>query len=380
MEEINRCTHCILPINLTDLTIDENGVCNHCLDYEKNFTGWDAIKERKEKEFQQLLYKAKKLKRPYDVLISLSGGKDSTYALYLSTKVFGLKTLAVTLDNGYLSNPAKDNIKNSLASCNADHIYYTISRENSSELFKTFIFKTGDFCNACMRGINYSIEFATKSFRIPLVIKGSGRIVQYVSQIKEISSLNTASYFDNVINGTDSDPKFKYLSLNKHKLEFQKIAGGLNDILGIKRTSFMRFIPQHIGMYDYIYKPFPEIIEIIKKEMRWSDHSGSIEHLDCELHDIPFYKDTLRIPYITKHTFHSSGLIRQGLMTRDAALLKEEQELNKKNPPGELLKFLSEIGINFEEYRDAVINSNKSQFEPKIQKVVRNIYHRFRKY
>lgn len=310
----------------------------------------------------------------------MSGGKDSTYALYLCTKVYGLKTLSVTLDNGFLTQPAKDNIRNAINATQTDHIFYTINKKNSSELFKVFTNKTGDFCNACMRGINYSIEFATKSFKIPLVIKGSGRRVQYVSQIKEVSSLNTASYFANVIKGTDSKKKFRYLSKNKHKLEFQKILGGITDIVGIKRTSLMRIIPQHIGMYDYIYKPFPEIIEIIKKEMNWSDHSGSVEHLDCELHDIPFYKDTLRIPNITKYTFHSSGLIRQGLMTREEALKKEEMELAKKDPPPELIKFLDDNNITYKDYYDIVVKADKTRFEPHLQKVARDIYHRFRRF
>jgi len=204
--------------------------------------------------------------------------------------------------------------------------------------------------------------------------------VQYVSQIKEVSSLNTASYFANVIQGTDSQKKFRYLSKNKHKLEFQKIVGGITDIVGIKRTSLMRIIPQHIGMYDYIYKPFPEIIEIIKKEMNWSDHSGSVEHLDCELHDIPFFKDTLRIPNITKYTFHSSGLIRQGLMTREEALKKEELELAKKDPPPELIKFLDDNNITYKDYCDIVVKADKTRFEPHLQKVARDIYHRFRRF
>jgi hypothetical protein len=312
MSDIKRCTRCILPESLSNITFDEEGICNHCRKYEADFKNWDSIKERKFKEFEEILEKAKKLKRPYDVLVPLSGGKDSTYALYLCTKIYGLKTLAVTLDNGFLTRPAKDNIRNALASCNADHIFYSINSKNSSELFKIFTEKTGDFCNACMRGINYSIEFAAKSFNIPLVIKGSGRRVQYVSQIKEVSSLNTASYFANVIRGTDAGNKFRYLSADKNKLEFQKIAGGICDILGIKRTALMRFIPQHIGMYDYIYLPFTEIIDILKCEMNWSDAAGSVEHLDCHLHDIPFYKDTLRIPYITKYTFHSSGTYPAG--------------------------------------------------------------------
>jgi hypothetical protein len=380
MSEVKRCTRCILPGSLGTVTFDGEGVCNHCRKYEADFKGWDSIKERREQEFKKILFSAKKLRRPYDVLVPLSGGKDSTYALYLCTRVYGLKTLAVTLDNGYLTQPAKDNINNALNSCSTDHIFYTINRENSNQLFRIFTEKTGDFCNACMRSINYSIEFTTKSFRIPLVLKGSGRRVQYVSQIKEVSSLNTAAYFANVLKGTMAENKFRYLSSDKHKLEFQKIAGGITDILNIPRTALMRFIPQHIGLYDYIYLPFPEIVEILKKEMGWSDNKGTAEHLDCELHDVPFYKDTLRLPGITRNTFYYSGLIRQGLMTREEALEKEISGLKSQDPPDELLKFLETGNMDFENYVKTVINSDKSRFEPALQNLARNIYHKLRRY
>jgi hypothetical protein len=380
MSELIRCTRCILPGTLSAVTFDENGVCNHCRKYDADFKEWDSIKERREQEFKAILLHAKKLKRPYDVLVPLSGGKDSTYALYLCSKVYALKVLAVTLDNGYLTQPARNNISNALKCCSADHIYYTLNRENSDELFSIFTRKTGDFCNACMRSINYSIEFASRIFRIPLIVKGSGRRVQYVSQIKEVSSLNTASYFANVIKGTGAEKKFDYLSANRHKLEFQKIAGGITDIMGIPRTAIMRFIPQHIGMYDYIYRPFPEIVEILKKEMLWSDNKGTMEHLDCDMHDVPFFKDTLRIPGITKYTFYNSGLIRQGLITRQEALEREESELKKKDPPPELLKFLAKGNLGYDDYVKTVINSDKSRYEPVIQKLARDIYHKMRKY
>ena len=379
-QEIRRCTRCILPSTLGSLTFDEEGVCSHCRKYEKDFLEWDRISERKEAEFRAILKRAMALRRPYDCLVPLSGGKDSTYALYLCTKVYKLRTLAVTLDNGYLSGPARENIKNALASCDADHIFYSINIRNSRELFREFTLKTGDFCNACMRGINYSIEMAAKNFRIPLVIKGSGRRVQYVSQIKEVSSLNTASYFANVIRGTEAGKKFSHFSAGRRSGELRKIAGAVPDILGISRTRFMRFMTQHIGMYDYLYKPYPEIIEIIKREMKWSDYSGSAEHLDCELHDIPFYKDTLRIPGITRGTFHRSGLIRQGILTRDEALRMEDKESGENSPPDELFKYLKDSEITSDEYNRAVLTSDKSKYEPKYQNLARQLYHRFRKY
>lgn len=377
--EIERCSRCILPSTLSCISFDDEGVCNHCRKYEKDFYDWDKIKGRREEEFREILGEARALGRPYDCLVPLSGGKDSTYALYLCTKVYRLRTLAVTLDNGYLSGPARENIKNALDSCDADHIFYSININNSRELFHEFTLKTGDFCTACMRGINYSIEMAAKNFRIPLVIKGSGRRVQYVSQIKEVSNLNTASYFANVIRGTKVEKRFSHFSDGRRKGELIKIAGAIPDILGISRSRTLRFMTQHIGLYDYIYKPYPEIVEIIKREMKWSDHAGSVEHLDCELHDIPFYKDTLRIPGITAGTFHRSGLIRQGLMKREDALRMEE-ELNKNNPPVELFKYLKDSDITMEEYSRAVLDADNSQYEPKYQKIARSLYHRFRKY
>ncbi|MBN2862966.1 MAG: hypothetical protein JXN62_07380 [Bacteroidales bacterium] len=378
--EIERCTRCILPSTLSSITFNEEGVCNHCRKYERDFQEWDRISARKEEEFRAILEKAVSLNRPYDCLVPLSGGKDSTYALYLCTKIYGLRTLAVTLDNGYLSGPARENIKNALDSCDADHICYSINIKNSRELFREFTLKTGDFCTACMRGINYSIEMAVKNFKIPLVIKGSGRRVQYVSQIKEVSNLNTASYFANVVRDTKAEKKFSHFSAGRRRGELKKIVGAIPDILGISRSRTMRFMTQHIGLYDYIYKPYTEIIEIIKREMKWSDHSGSVEHLDCELHDIPFYKDTLKIPGITAGTFHRSGLIRQGLLTREEALRMEEEELNIKDPPGELFKYLKNSDITQEEYTSSVLDSDNSQYEPKFQKIARYLYHRYRKY
>ncbi len=380
MNLIKRCSRCILPDSLPSITFDEKGICNHCKKYEENFENWDLIQERKEKELKKILETAKTLKRPYDCLVPLSGGKDSTYALYLATKVYKLKTLAITFDNGYLTGIAKENVRNAILSSNADHIFYTINKENTSKLFKVFIEQTGDFCNACMRGINYCIEFATRSFNIPLVIKGSGRRVQYISQIKELSSLNTPAYFENVIRKTSVHKSFRYFSENKFSLEIQKIIGGIADIFGIQRTSLMRYYTQHIGMYDYVYRPYPEIIELIKKKMNWNDGAGKAEHLDCELHDIPFFMNTLKLPNITKNTFYYSGLIRQGILSREAALKKEEEESKKTEPPKELLKFLKDNNIDYENYLDYVTKSNKSKFEPKLQKKARSIYHRFRKF
>jgi hypothetical protein len=59
MDEIKRCTRCILPASLKALTFDEDGICNHCRKYEADFKEWDSIKERKEQEFKKFFLQQK---------------------------------------------------------------------------------------------------------------------------------------------------------------------------------------------------------------------------------------------------------------------------------------------------------------------------------
>lgn len=217
-DPLHRCSRCILPNTLQGIHYDEEGVCNYCRSFERDFANWEQIAERKKSEFEALLEHARKLNRPYDCMVPLSGGKDSTFALYLASKVYNLKCLAVTYDNGFLTQPAKNNIASALAATTADHIFYRMNKKTSIAMFRTFLTRTGEFCNSCMRGINYSIEMATRTYKIPLVIKGSGRRVQYVSQITELSGLNTPSFVRNVIRNEKVERQVQQFGRNRFHL------------------------------------------------------------------------------------------------------------------------------------------------------------------
>ena len=380
LDPLQRCSRCILPNTLHGIKFDADGVCNYCRQFEKDFANWNQIAERKQSEFETLLEHARKLKRHYDCLVPLSGGKDSTFALYLACKIYNLKCLAVTYDNGFLTQPAKTNIANALAATTADHIFYYMNKKTTVDMFRTFLIKTGEFCNSCMRGINYSIEMAAKTWKIPLVIKGSGRRVQYVSQIEELSGLNTPSFVKNVTRNEKVERQVHQLSSDRLHLEMQKIAGGICDVIGIPRFRLMRFSTQYVGMYDYIYKPYPEIVKILEDEMGWRSAHDSVEHLDCDLHGIPFYIQTLVIPGITSETLRNSALIRQGIMTREEALCIEKEKLAQPPEPAELKIFLQETGLAKQQFDTLVRQGDASQFESRFQKKIRKLYHQYRKW
>jgi tRNA(Ile)-lysidine synthase TilS/MesJ len=85
-------------------------------------------KRKYEKKFHDLLDKVnrpdRKNGRPYDILMAYSGGKDSTYTMSLLKKKYGLRILAVSFDNGFLSETAMINIKKLTDELDIDHVFF----------------------------------------------------------------------------------------------------------------------------------------------------------------------------------------------------------------------------------------------------------------
>jgi N-acetyl sugar amidotransferase len=105
------CRRCVMDTSDPDITFDENGVCNHCHRYDQ------LVRERVHtgEEGRRLLaglvagIKADGAGLPYDCIIGVSGGVDSTFVAW-QVKQLGLRPLAVHLDNGWNSEIAVSNI------------------------------------------------------------------------------------------------------------------------------------------------------------------------------------------------------------------------------------------------------------------------------
>ncbi len=83
IENIKRCNRCLLPDSLPSVNLDKNGICEHCKNYDSIIAEWGKNKPQKKKELEEIVNRVKQTHQRYDCIISLSGGKDSTYALYL---------------------------------------------------------------------------------------------------------------------------------------------------------------------------------------------------------------------------------------------------------------------------------------------------------
>jgi hypothetical protein len=133
-------------------------------------------------------------------LVPLSGGKDSVYCLYLAVKELNLRCLAVTLDNGFLSDQARKNIGNACRKLGVEHMCYAIDPRLMNDLFCLFMRKTGYFCSACMRGIGRVTDLAADLYNIPLVLGGSSARTE-LPLTPEMFQPGPLDYFRNVLKG-----------------------------------------------------------------------------------------------------------------------------------------------------------------------------------
>lgn len=98
-----RCTHCVMDTTDSDITFDENGVCNRCREYENRILPWWNHGNGHEEELTQILKTIKESGKgkEYDCLIGLSGGLDSTYLLHMAVKEWGLHPFVFHVDAGW---------------------------------------------------------------------------------------------------------------------------------------------------------------------------------------------------------------------------------------------------------------------------------------
>jgi N-acetyl sugar amidotransferase len=115
------CARCVMDTSDPDISFDANGVCSHCHRYDAVMgvaTLAPGDRTRRLEQTIDTLQRAGK-GRPYDCVIGVSGGVDSTYVALL-VKRFGLRCLAVHVDNGWNTEIAVRNVERALRALRMD--------------------------------------------------------------------------------------------------------------------------------------------------------------------------------------------------------------------------------------------------------------------
>lgn len=136
------CTRCVMD-NVADDTIvfEPNGTCNYCnYALSRKDTVYYPTSEGKQKLGSMInLLKEEGKGKEFDCLMGLSGGLDSTYLAYFGAKEWGLRILAVHIDDGFDTEIAKQNIKKLCNKFNIKLIVEKPDNEQYMDLIKSFL-------------------------------------------------------------------------------------------------------------------------------------------------------------------------------------------------------------------------------------------------
>ena len=127
------CSRCVMDTTDENIVFDENGVCERCREYESVILpSWNYGKG-KEQELKVLIdnIKHEGEGKPYDCILGLSGGLDSSYMLHLAVTEWGLRPYVFHIDAGWNLPVAMDNI---LKICNKLNLELHVEKMDWEEM------------------------------------------------------------------------------------------------------------------------------------------------------------------------------------------------------------------------------------------------------
>lgn len=180
------CRQCVLTTAVPRVTLDDDGVCSVCREYEARKATYDAY-FRTEDDLRVLFGKTHDSSAPFDVLLMYSGGKDSTYVLCRLVEM-GLRVLAVTFDNGYVPRQCFDNIERVCTNLGVESLIVGADRKVMDEVFAESLRADATVCTGCFRGLTARGTEIAVARRIPIVMTGLSRGQIYDTKVHQLVS------------------------------------------------------------------------------------------------------------------------------------------------------------------------------------------------
>jgi hypothetical protein len=298
---------------------------------------------------------------PYDCLLGISGGKDSTYVLYSLVEKYRLKVLTFTFDNLFLSEAARKNINTIVKDLHVDHFYYTFPPDIQREIYRQAITRLGSPCFGCSFWVYIVSNYLALEKSIPLVIHGR----EPLQMFKELHNKSFDPFLPFLqSNLTPFHPqKNKCMSMKALQKAFLYFKRGFNKSLmdSVKKRFFPldpadipaeRF-PEFLGYF--LYHPYDK--QKINNDTRWARLE---DHSDCVIHDAAEYmRKQVAGCSVAESEIYTA--VRQKTLNLDQAKKQINALGYLRNKPVEAIALLCEkTGINPADF-DTIIKSNRTR-------------------
>ncbi len=338
------CEKCLMPDTRPGLTINENGVCAACINYEKQkTTDWD-------KRLEELKVYCDKYRgchgKGYDCAIAISGGKDSHFQTYYIKEVMKMNPVLLAVGNLDWTETGRKNLENISEAFGCDVIQFQPNRKVARILFKKGLEEIGN-PNWIIDALIYAFPIKTAmQLDLKLLVYGEDVNYTYGGEFNKETPSALLQPKNDVVKPI-WDKWFEDGQLTEQDLDAAKIPSveeckkfGLDPI-------YLSYFVSWSSVHNY---------EVAK---RWGfkhlgheyEREGSIDNYD-QIDSIPYmlgpYLKYLKFGH-SAATDNASRWIRYGLKTREE-MIPIVEERDKQLDQGMVEKFCEFVRISQPEF------------------------------
>jgi len=348
--EYQRCTRCVMDTTDSSITFDENGVCDHCRNFDKNIKPYWKPQENRFDELEAIAADIRKAGegQEYDCILGLSGGADSSYLAYIAKEVMHLRPLIYVVDTGWNLNVAVENIEKIVKGLGLDMYTEVVNWKEMADLQLSYFKASISSCDqpqdhAIFAGLyNYAVKH-----NIKYVLTGSNAATEFIRPPVEWLYMNDIVMMKDIHRrfGTRKLKTFPMCGMLKYRIIYKYLHG-----------------MKCVYPLDYVVYDKEEAMELLHQKYGWTKY----ENKHYENVFTRFFEG-----YYLPHKFGfdtrknvCSNQILAGTMTREEALaILEKPAYDPDQMQLDKEYVAKKLGITAKEFDDIIEQPNKTPYD-----------------
>jgi N-acetyl sugar amidotransferase len=287
------------------IQFDSRGYCDHCNNFYNNILPNWHPDEASAKELEKIVEQIKKEGRnkKYDCIIGLSGGVDSSYLVYFAKEKLGLRPLAFSVDTGWNTDVANENIKRLVNGLNLDIHTVVVDWDEMKDLQLAFFKSQVPSQDIQDHAIFASLYNFAAKIGFKYVLTGANHSTECIREPIEWAHVNDLTQIKDIHSkyGTKPLRKFPMCGIFKYRLYYRYIKG-------------MKIV-QPLNLIPYIKE---DAINELQERFGWERYKNKhFENVFTRFFE--GYWLPKKFGY-DKRRAHFSSLIVTGQLTREEAL------------------------------------------------------------
>lgn len=331
------CTRCIVDETVPGANFDQDGVCAYCRLHDEMSALYPLTQEGEARKLA-LVERIKRSGkgREFDCVVGISGGRDSTYLLYLATRL-GLRPLAVHFNDGFGNPVAGENMTKATERLGVKLLTITSDWRESKDL-KIACLKAS-IPNANMStdiGLAAALFGAATRHDVRYVLIGQSFRTEGIAPLpwnyldgKHLKAIHSRFGTRTLRPWKPTDPGFH---LGARELFYYLIIRGIRTVPLLYYHNYVR----------------ADVDDLIKRELGWV-YPGA--HYFDDLYQA-LLQQLQRVKFnMDRRKFNYSALIRSGQMSRDVALA-QTREVYSLEDPKVIDLCIKRLGLTRAEYEE----------------------------